>query len=149
MVHKKFILVITACLLFTCGSICIADTDSDKTAQKIIHSVMSPFCPGRLLSDCPSAQAHQLREKIQEDLKAGKSEATVLDSLYAIYGETVRSAPAFSGFGITAWITPIIALIIGSILLWFWLKLKIAEPDTAAPELSSEEQALAEKLKNL
>ena len=94
----------------------------EAKAGEIFGEVLSPFCPGRMLADCPSGNASQLKEKIREDLSGGKDREEILDELYAVYGSSIRAAPTTEGFGWFAWITPFAFLIFGGIILSIWLK---------------------------
>ena len=89
----------------------------DKAANEIYNTVMSPFCPGQLLANCPSAQAADLRESVKEQLAAGVTKDEVLEGLYAVWGEEILGAPR----GAVAWIVPIGVLALGALLLIFWL----------------------------
>ena len=75
---------------------------------------MSPYCPGKLLSDCPSAKASELKKTIREDLANGKSKESVLANLNDEFGEeTMKSVPDESGFGLLAWSAPFLFLVVG------------------------------------
>ncbi|NIN10894.1 MAG: hypothetical protein GTN62_03010, partial [Gemmatimonadales bacterium] len=91
-----------------------------KTAGEIFNSVMSPYCPGLLLANCPSSQAVDLRDYVRTRLAAGATKAQVLDELYAEFGEEVLGAPPARGIGLLAWIVPgaIILLSAAGILVW-------------------------------
>jgi len=65
-----------------------ADSDLiDRKAAALYESVMSPYCPGRTLSACPSDAARELREKIRADLEVGKSDEEIQRELSARYGD--------------------------------------------------------------
>ena len=90
-------------------------------AREIYSTVMSPFCPARLLSDCPSPSATELKVKILSDLRGGKSKERVLEELYSTFGSSVRAAPEAKGFGALAWWIPILFVVVGSIIFGIWL----------------------------
>jgi cytochrome c-type biogenesis protein CcmH/NrfF len=115
-------------------SVCLAEdkTTENKTQQaeglshKVSQSILSPFCPGRALSDCPSSSAMELRRKITDMALNGKSEEEIVSGLYAMYGEEIRAAPKKQGFGLLAWVMPLVFLIAGLIILTTWLSRKRA-----------------------
>lgn len=114
--------------------------------DRIMAQLMSPYCPGRLLKDCPSGQALQLKEKIVARLRAGETEQAVVDDLIATFGEEVRAAPEARGFGLIAWIAPFLFLFLGTILAILWLKNRslIEGPEKiAAPLDPDSEQRLS------
>lgn len=123
---KKFLIVCT--VLFACFPNELLARDLTREQERIVRevseSVMSPFCPGRLLSNCPSSGAHELKEKIRKEVLAGKSEDEILNELILIYGDQIRAAPTSRGFGLTAWLMPFIFVIGGLAFTLLWLKSK-------------------------
>lgn len=92
------------------------------TANEIYYQVLSPFCPGRALADCPSTKAHELKLEILQELESGKSKAEVLDIVFKKYGDEFNSKPPLSGFASLAWIIPILFFTILGLI--FYLKIK-------------------------
>lgn len=80
--------------------------DIEAETQTISDSIMSPFCPGRTLSACPSGQAKDLRTEIGGWLKQGYTEDAVYNLLRTRYGESVTGVPEGSGFGLVGWFAP-------------------------------------------
>jgi cytochrome c-type biogenesis protein CcmH len=124
---------------------CLAQVNPDEAAleaKEISGNVMSPFCPGRLLSDCPSGQAAELRQKIEKRIEAGEKKEAVLESIYKLYGDELRAAPKTSGFGLVAWLAPFIFLLLGLVGIALWLRRKIsAVPIQTGPALDAKTQA--------
>lgn len=122
---------ILASLLMLC-SVCAAEgkpltalsLEQEQLAQQIIGEVMSPFCPGRILHDCPSGSATELRERIREKIKGGESAAAIFDFLYATYGDGIRASPRQRGFGLVAWLAPLVFLLTGLLLIILWLRVR-------------------------
>jgi cytochrome c-type biogenesis protein CcmH len=90
----------------------------NRAAEEIYNSVMSPFCPGRLLANCPSSQAADLRDRIREQLAAGETKENVIDGLYAIWGEEVLGARRNA----VAWLVPVAVIVVAGLLLVAWLR---------------------------
>jgi cytochrome c-type biogenesis protein CcmH len=82
------------------------DGDSRAQAATLASQLMSPFCPGRLLTDCTSPQAFDLREAIAGRLAAGESVDAVRADLLRQYGDAILGAPRAEGVGVLAWILP-------------------------------------------
>lgn len=118
----------------------VAAVDSERAAQEIFGEFMSPFCPGRLLRDCPSGAAHDLKQSIRSDFESGKTKADVEARLVALYGNEVWASPSSEGFGIWAWITPVLFVALGLAALGAWLRVKRTEKrsEPPAPEISRE-----------
>jgi cytochrome c-type biogenesis protein CcmH/NrfF len=71
------------------------------------NELMSPFCPGRTLADCPSEQAEQLREWIVAQEEQGRAKEDVTSELFRSFGDVLRQAPAAEGIGLAAYLVPI------------------------------------------
>lgn len=93
------------------------ETELKKNANEVYSSVLSPYCPGRLLSHCPSSSADLLKQKIHDELAKGKSKQEVMNDLYKEFGDEIKAAPSFSGFGAVGWIAPILFIGIGLFFL--------------------------------
>lgn len=129
-----FLMLLGTCSLVTTLPASASDKTPEQIAQEVYGAVMSPFCPARLLTDCPSPSATELKEKILNELKAGKTKEQVLQELYSTFGSTVRAAPEASGFGALAWWIPIGFVLGGLGIYAVWLARKRNEPGRTAPE---------------
>lgn len=83
-----------------------AQVSPRQQAADLSSQLMSPFCPGRLLVDCTSSQAHDLREAIAVRLSAGESVDAVRADLVRQYGHEILGAPPAAGVGLLAWLLP-------------------------------------------
>jgi len=91
-------------------------------SYRLPKEMMSPYCPGRALSDCPSPQAEELREWIVEQENAGVSRSEVEDQLFRAFGDKLRQAPRAEGMGLMAYLIPALAFAAGGALLAFFLR---------------------------
>lgn len=89
----------------------------EKDANEIFNSLMSPFCPGRLIANCPSSQAADLRDQVREQLAGGATKEQVIDGLYAVWGEEVLGGRR----GPLSWGVPLGVILMAAALLLFWL----------------------------
>lgn len=83
-------------------------------ARRIEGQVWSPYCPGRLLADCTTGQAFELRERIEARLEDGQNPEQVLAWLRANYGDEVLARPAPGGRGLVIWLVPALLLLAGA-----------------------------------
>lgn len=100
-------LLLTASIV--CGVAAIADarqTPAHQQAADLAHQLMSPFCPGKLLADCTSPNAGELRQAIEGRLTAGESVDAVKAGLVQQYGPEILGAPPARGVGLLAWLVP-------------------------------------------
>lgn len=130
---------ISAALLF--GASGATATDGEAVAEpegwayQMSNDLMSPFCPGRTLSACPSPQADDLRMWMVIQEASGRSRDDVEAELYERYGNVLRAAPLAEGFGLTAYVFPIIAFLVGGVVVAVFLRRQTRV--TATPESSS------------
>ena len=103
-----------------------ARADEAPYSMELWNGLMSPYCPGRTLMDCPSGQATELRDWIAEQEQAGRSKQEVEDELYAQFGDVILQAPKAQGFGIAAYLLPILALFAGGGIVWVFLRRQVA-----------------------
>lgn len=80
-------------------SVSADDTIVDRKAAALFDSVMSPYCPGRTLSACPSDSARELRDDLRLKLEQGYPADELKAELDRRYGDLAgkptgeRSAP--------------------------------------------------------
>ncbi len=115
----------------------------EEIGRQISATTMSPFCPGRTISACPSGQARQLREQIVIWLKEGLTPEGVRNRLIITYGEEVRGTPRAEGVGLMAWIVPAMFIILlGAlvVIVLYYLRSR----SQAAKEIESSNEAEVE-----
>jgi cytochrome c-type biogenesis protein CcmH len=91
-------------------------------AYALPNELMSPFCPGRTLTDCTSPQAGSLRMWITVQAAAGRTRSDVEAELMERYGDVLRPAPRATGFGIAAYAFPLIAFLAGGVVVVVFLR---------------------------
>ncbi len=125
-------LAILPALVLLVGSPAPAVEES-RWGYEIANELMSPFCPGRTLSDCPSPQAESLRMWILVQEASGRTRADVEAELYERYGDMMRPAPRPEGFGLTAYLIPVFLGLAGGGLLAIYLR-RQTRAESAASE---------------
>jgi cytochrome c-type biogenesis protein CcmH/NrfF len=91
-------LAVRALLLVACGAALAApaaesDLDELRRARALSEELMSPFCPGRTLSDCPSPNASAVRDEIRAWVDEGRSDAEIRAELRARFGDALVGEP--------------------------------------------------------
>ena len=111
-------------------------------AYKLPHDLMSPFCPGRTIADCSSPQAESLRVWLIVQEASGRSREDVEAELFERYGDVLRPAPRATGFGLAAYVFPVIVFFAGGIVVAVFLRRQtraVAKPEPSSlafdPEL--------------
>ncbi|MBX7136452.1 MAG: cytochrome c-type biogenesis protein CcmH [Oligoflexia bacterium] len=143
--------LIAICLVVSTTQLVFAQSDaaSDQTAHQIYSTVMSPFCPGRLLNDCPSPDAAELKHRIREQLASGESSDQIIKALVTKYGDKLRAAPGFSGFGAAAYLVPAIFVLFGIGAIVFWLR-RARQPGSEAEQINDDvDPSVAEEIERI
>ena len=85
-------------------------SEGQPTLAELEHEVMCPTCHTLLeLSHAPIAE--RMRVFIRERIRAGDTESEIKTRLVAEFGEGVLAAPPARGFGLLAWLIPIVGLL--------------------------------------
>jgi cytochrome c-type biogenesis protein CcmH len=124
--------------------------EADAWAYAMAHDLMSPFCPGRTLAECPSPQADELRIWILTQAAAGATRGEVEEALYERFGDQILSAPRPEGWGLAAYVIPIVGFVVGGGLVWLALSRLVRRgqpaPTPAPPVQSARSDAELERL---
>ncbi len=116
---------------------------------ELAGKLMSPYCPGRALPECPSPKAAELRSWILDQEKAGRSRAEVEAQLYSRFGEELRQAPKAEGVGLVSYVVPIVLFAAGGLLVAVFLRRSRSpalQPATAAPSPQVHDEQLERML---
>ena len=117
-------------------------------AADLEAELVCPVCETTLdQSDAPVAQ--RMKAFIRERIAAGDSEQQIKDALVAEFGEGVLATPGKSGFGLLAWLIPLVAIVAGAVVIGLlirgWTRRRAA-PTAAAPLDPELERRLDEEL---
>jgi cytochrome c-type biogenesis protein CcmH/NrfF len=120
--------VAAALLLPAATAVAGAGAPSQKPAPKttlpdVEDEVMCPIC-GTALNLSFSPQADRERAFIQREINEGKTKEQIKDDLVEQYGTNVLAEPPKSGFDLTAWLVPGLAILVAAVAialgLWRW-----------------------------
>ena len=85
---------------------------------------------GKLVNDCYCDTAKNFMVEIEESVAAGMTTKQIVQKFYERYGETVLATPKKSGLELTIWILPIIASILGTVVIFRYASRKARIPDS-------------------
>jgi len=115
---------------------------SQTTVTAIEGEVMCPIC-GTLLELSDSPQARREKIYVAKLVAEGRSKAQIKDALVTQYGSEVLAVPRGSGFDLTAYLVPIIALLVAVVAVVSavarWRREGRNTPKTAATEPALED----------
>ncbi len=96
----------------------LASPIRQTTVHDIEDEVMCPIC-GTLLELADSPQAKREKVYVAKLVAEGKTKAEIKDALVAQYGSSVLALPKASGFDLSAYLVPIVAIVLAVIVLAF------------------------------
>jgi len=100
----------------------LPDPAQEARAREIFREVRCLVCQNESIDDSDASLAHDLRQVVREQVAAGRSDAQVKAFLTDRYGEFVLLKPAFSLGNALLWLTPLLAVLAGLMLLWARLR---------------------------
>ena len=110
-----------------------ADDAPEGWAYDLWDELMSPYCPGRTLANCTSSQAEQLRMWILVQEAGGRSRDDVKEELLERFGDVIRAAPRASGWGLMAYVVPVLAFLGGGVVVALFVRRQVGhERESAA-----------------
>jgi cytochrome c-type biogenesis protein CcmH len=95
----------------------LADPALEARARNLSRELRCMVCQNQSIDDSEAPLAHDLRVLVRERLKAGDSDAQVMNFLVARYGEFVLLRPPLSWHTVALWGLPPAALLIGVVAI--------------------------------
>ena len=135
-----------AILVALAGALCLAaasdpaerlpDPAQEAKAREIFRDVRCLVCQNESIDDSEADLAHDLRQIVREQVKAGKSAPEIKAFLTDRYGEFVLLTPSFSAGNVALWLGPFVVLAGGLVLLF--IRLRNRTPEAELDELEAE-----------
>ena len=117
------ILVICFSVIFLLSPGLLSDS-IEKKVSDISKELMCPVCRGQTVAESNSALANDFREIIRKKLESGESKQEILNYFIDRYGESVLASPPAKGIRIIVWVAPLLAILLGFILLTKFIRSK-------------------------
>jgi cytochrome c-type biogenesis protein CcmH len=121
-----------------------ADPALEKRAMALAEELRCLVCQNQSLADSHAELAIDLKNQIREKLKAGASEAQIIEYMVARYGDFVLYRPPVKATTVPLWFGPV-ALFVGALAGLFFVLSKRRKAPQAQP-LSNTEQARLDTL---
>jgi cytochrome c-type biogenesis protein CcmH len=139
----------------------VAHAEEDLSVHSVSSELMCQCGCALTVAACQEAMecavADGIVEEIDNQIAAGKTKGEVQGYFASVYGEKVLALPKKSGFSLTAWTTPFLAISAGavalSVVVWWWVKARNSPPQEGpnparpAAELSLYEQQVDRDLR--
>ena len=121
----------------------LPDPALEHRAREISSGLRCLVCQNQSIDDSDAPLARDLRVLVRDRLKAGDSDAKVLDYVVGRYGEFVLLKPVLGPHTLLLWLTPGAILLAGAFGIWRLTRTR--RPAPAAP-LSADESAEVDAL---
>jgi cytochrome c-type biogenesis protein CcmH len=116
--HWNVLCALVAAVALAASAPAVAAPVPQTTVNEIEAEVMCPIC-GTLLELAESPQAKREKVFVAKLVATGKSKDEIKDALVAQYGPSVLALPKASGFDLSAYLVPILAIAVAVIALAF------------------------------
>ena len=126
---KRLAVIVSVLAFAACAQ---AQSTVAERTREVASQVWSPYCPGRVLTECPTRQSQELRAEIADRLRSGQTTDEVLEWYAANYGTERLATPPSGVRGLTVWLVPAAAVLAGAVLLFGILRRRPGEVETAA-----------------
>jgi cytochrome c-type biogenesis protein CcmH len=121
------------------------DPAKEARARTLFRQIRCVVCQSQSIDDSDAELAHDLRQAVREQVAAGRSDAEIKRYLTARYGEFVLMRPRFSWDNAALWLTPVLALLGGGVVLVVRARRRAGAPESEA-QLSPHEEAELQRL---
>jgi cytochrome c-type biogenesis protein CcmH/NrfF len=130
-----------------------ADADGGPTVHEVASELMCQCGCAMTVAACQESMecnvADSMVADIQRRIDAGEGKQDILNGVAAVYGEQVLAAPRKSGFSLTVWVAPFVAIAFGgalvSALVWAWVRRRPAPVGAEVAGEPSHDLGLYEK----
>ena len=119
----------------------LADPVLEARARAISKELRCMVCQNESIDDSQAPLAHDLRVLVRERLKAGDSDAQVMNFLVSRYGEFVLLKPPLSWHTLALWGTPPGLLLLGLVMIVVVARRRRTMPPVAGASLTPAEEA--------
>jgi cytochrome c-type biogenesis protein CcmH len=109
---------------------------SDDEVLAVAKKLYCPVCPNTPLDVCETQACQDWRAQIKDQLSSGWSEQQIIDYFVAQYGERVLAEPERKGFSSLVWVLPVIAVLLGGVIVWRVLKSWHSDTKLQAPTIA-------------
>jgi len=105
------------------------DQDGDR-ALAVGNRIKCPVCQGESIADSPAQMARDMMALVSERVEEGAPDQEIIDELLASYTGALLLDPPLSGWTLTLWLAPVVALAIGALMIWRRTRIRISTEAT-------------------
>lgn len=120
------------------------DPAAEARLMALSNELRCLVCQNQTIADSNAGLAVDLRNEIRAKIQSGMSDAEIKEFMVTRYGDFVLYRPPVRNSTLVLWVGPFLLLAVGGGILYFNLKRR--RKSVVDPELSRDDQALAESL---
>ncbi len=118
-----------------------ADPALEARVQAITVELRCLVCQNQTVAESTAPLAIDLKDQVREQLRAGKSEAAILQFMTERYGDFVLYRPPLKASTLLLWGGPLLLVLGGLVLLWRTLSQRARALQVAAMSKAEHERA--------
>ena len=107
----------------------LPDPAAEARARALFAQVRCLVCQNESIDDSEAELAHDLRQVVRAQVRAGRSDDEIKAFLVARYGEFVLLRPSFSVGNAALWLGPFLVVALGGLLLVARLRSREPQPE--------------------
>lgn len=100
----------------------VAPAESEQAVRSVASRLSCVECQGLSVWESNSENSLRMRDEIRGMLRQGMSQREILQHYMDVYGDWILLSPPWRGLGITAYVAPLLILLLGGWLLNAWLR---------------------------
>ncbi|AIU67469.1 cystathionine gamma-synthase [Vibrio coralliilyticus] len=124
------------------------DLEQEQQFKELGNTLRCPKCQNNTIADSNAELAVDLRQKVYEMTKEGKSKQEIVDYMIARYGNFVTYNPPFTMATSILWLGPIFVVVFGFGFIVLRTRARKAQPEQAESWDKDKEARLKELLDN-
>jgi cytochrome c-type biogenesis protein CcmH len=101
--------------------------DQQDEFRDVAEMLRCPTCQGLSVLESDAAFSLQIQARVKEQIAEGKSREQILEYFTERYGNWILREPPREGVNLLAWLFPIGLLVMGPVMVWFfvWRRRKV------------------------
>lgn len=123
---------IASLLLLGVAATAAAEEVYSPRTLSIARRLNCPVCTGESVADSQALLARQMRDTIEQKVRAGESDAQIIAYFRQQYGDAILAAPPKSGFSLALWWIPFGVVGLGALVVALFLRERMARPAPVA-----------------
>ena len=141
-------LLATGSVIATSDLVVFSDPSYTARYQTLITELRCPKCQNQNLADSNSPISQDLRAEVQRLLELGMTNSEIEQYLTARYSEFILYRPQVNNNTYLLWLAPVVILLIGMAIVFGLSRRPKAVPQVQRDTTQTEQQRLAELLKD-